>query len=239
MLNIKRFFPLLLLFLAPFAFCQVQEEDLAMLLGGMIKSDKWIIRKEALEEEFIGNVNYENEKYKLFADRAISKRKIKTYELEGNVFLSRKEKDTSISMTAERVSYNQQKDIGFAQGSKRKQVKIVYKTPENTYTLLANKIEFSKQANFFRAVGKVKLSDKTNTLQAQSATFDRQTGIFEALPQRPVFTGNNKDGDYAITADKIFIDTKAQKIKALGQAQGWIASKEEILTEENLKKLKD
>ncbi len=239
MLNIKKFLPLLLLFLAPFAFCQVQEEDLTMLLGGMIKSDKWIIRKDVLEEEFIGNVNYENEMYKLFADRVISRRKVKTYELEGKVFLSRKDGDTSISMTADRVSYNQKKDIGFAKGTKKKQVQVTYKTPENTYTLFANKIEFSKQANFFRATGKVKLTDKANTLQAQSATFDRQTGIFEALPQRPLFTGANKDGNYALISDKIIIDTKTQEIKALGQAQGWIASKEDLLTEENLKKLKD
>ena len=237
--RIKHILPLFFLFLAPLVFCQVQEKDLAMLLGGMIKSDKWVIRKDALEEEFIGNVHYENEMYKLFADKVLSKRKVKTYELKGKVFLSRTDGDISLALTAERVFYNQKKDTGFAQGKKNKQIQIVYKTPENTYTLLADKVEFSKQANFFKATGKVKLSDKTNTLQAQSATFDRQSGIFEALPQRPLFTGSSKEGDYAMTADKIVIDTKAQKVKALGQAQGWLASKEEIFTEENLKKLKD
>jgi len=237
--RIKNIFPLLFLLLAPIAFCQVQEEDLAMLLGGMVKSDKWIIRKDVLEEEFIGNVHYENEMYKLSADRVLSKRQVKIYEIEGNVILSRKEGETSLTLTAARVSYNQKKDTGFAQGSKGKQVKIVYRIPGNTYTLLANKIEFSKQANFFKAAGKVKISDKENTLQAQSATFNRASGIFEALPQRPLFTGGSKDGDYALTADKIVVNTKEQKIKALGQAQGWLASKEEILTEENLKKIKD
>lgn len=94
---------------APFVFCQT-EQDLSMLLGGMVKSDKWIIRKDSFEEEFIGNVHYENEMYKISADKALSKRKDKTYELSGNVFLSRTENNTTLTLNAGRVFYNQKKD---------------------------------------------------------------------------------------------------------------------------------
>ena len=100
-------------------------------------------------------------------------------------------------------------------------------------------MEFSRKANFFNAAGRVKLSDKENTLQAQSVTFDRESGIFEALSVRPLFTGENKDASYALTADKIIIDTKNQNFKALGQSQGWITLKKDLLSEENLKKLKE
>ena len=225
-------------FLAPFVLSQT-EQDLSMLLGGMVKSDKWIIRKDSFEEEFIGNVRYENEIYKIFADRALSKRKDKIYELSGNVFLSRTEKDTSLTLNANRVFYNQRKDTGFAQSSKKAQVKIVYTTPENIYTLLANKVEFSNKANFFKAMGKVQLSDKENTLKAEEITFDRVSGIFEALSVRPIVLGKNKDGSYALEADKIVIDTRTERFKATGKTQGWVTLQKNLMTQENLKKLKE
>ncbi len=234
----KYFFLLIFSFLAIFAFAQ-KEEDLSMLLGGMVKSDKWIIRKDSLEEEFIGNVRYENEMYKLFADKALSKRKAKTYELNGNVFLSRTADNTVLTLTAKRVFYNQNKDSGFANGSKKAQVKVVYQTPENTYTLFADKVEFSKQATFLKASGKVKLSDKENTLNAQNVTFDRISGIFEALDVRPLMVGKNQDGSYALEADKIIVDTKNGQFIAEGNAQGWLTWSKDLMADEKLKKLKD
>ena len=232
------FFALFFLSFACVCFAQ-DEADVAMLLGGMIKSDKWIIRKDAMEEEFKGNVRYENEKYKLQADKALSKRKEKKYELTGNVLLSRKDGDTTLTLTAARVYYDQNKDVGNAAGTKKKQVKVVYTMPDNTYTLLADKVEFSKQASFCKANGAVKITDKENSLKAQSATFDRISGIFEALPERPQISGKNEDGTYALEADKIIVDTKKNTIRAVGNSQGWVTLKKDIFTEENLQKLKD
>ena len=226
------------IFLAPFVLCHT-EQDLSMLLGGMVKSDKWIIRKDSFEEEFIGNVHYENEMYKISADKALSKRKDKTYELSGKVFLSRTEDDTVLTLNANRVFYNQKKDKGFAERSNKAQVKIVYTTPENVYTLLANKVEFSNKANFFKATGKVQLSDKENTLKAEEITFDRITGIFEALSARPIMLGKNKDGSYALEADKMIVNTKTGKFNAIGTPQGWLTLEKDLMTQENLKKLKE
>ena len=234
----KLFLLFTFILLAPFAFCQT-EQDLSMLLGGMVKSDKWIIRKDSFEEEFIGNVHYENEMYKISADKALSKRKEKTYELSGNVFLSRTENDTTITLNAGRVFYNQKKDTGFALSAKKSQVKIVYTTPENVYTLLANKVEFSNKANYFKATGKVQLSDKENTLKAEEITFDRVNGIFEAVSVRPIILGENKDGSYALEADKMIVNTKTGKFKATGAPQGWLTLEKDLMTRENLKKLKE
>jgi len=111
--------------------------------------------------------------------------------------------------------------------------------PENTYTLLADKVEFSKEASFCKATGNVKITDKENSLKAQSATFNRLSGIFEALPQRPQVSGQNEDGSYALEADKIIVDTKNGTIKTIGTSQGWLTLKKDLLTEENLKKLKE
>ncbi len=231
----KLFLLFIFILLTPLIYSQT-EEDLSMLLGGMVKSDKWIIRKDAFEEEFIGNVHYENEMYKIAADKVLSKRKDKTYELSGNVFLSRSEDNTTITLNAGRVFYNQKKDIGFATSAKKSQVKIVYTTPENVYTLLANKIEFSNKANFFKASGKVQLSDKENTLKAEEITFDRNSGIFEALSVRPIVLGKNKDGSYALEADKMVVNTKTGKFNATGKPQGWLTLEKDLITQGNFKR---
>lgn len=234
----KLFLLFIFISLTPLVYSQT-EQDLSMLLGGIVKSDKWVIRKDVFEEEFIGNVHYENEMYKIFADKALSKRKEKIYELSGNVFLSRSEDNTTITLNAGRVFYNQKKDTGFASSSKKDQVKIVYTTPENVYTLLANKVEFSKKANFFKATGKVQLSDKENTLKAEKVTFDRSSGIFEALSVRPIMLGKNKDGSYALEADKIIVNTKTGKFNATGKPQGWLTLEKDLMTQKSLKKLKE
>ena len=234
----KIFFLFIFILLPPFVFCQT-EQDLSMLLGGMVKSDKWIIKKDSFEEEFIGNVHYENEMYKVSADKALSKRKDKIYELFGNVFLSRTEDKTVLTLNANRVFYNQKKDMGFAQAAKKAQVKVVYTTSENVYTLLANKVEFSKKANFFKATGNVQLSDKENILKAEEVTFDRASGIFEALSARPIVLGKAKDGNYALEADNIVINTRTEKFKATGKPQGWLTLEKNLMTQENLKKLKE
>lgn len=222
----------------PFVYSQT-EQDLSMLLGGMVKSDKWIIRKDSFEEEFIGNVHYENEMYKISADKALSKRKDKTYELSGKVFLSRTDGDTTLTLNAGHVFYDQKKDKGFASAAKKAQVKIVYTTPENVYTLLANKVEFSNKANFFKAIGKVQLSDKENILKANEVTFDRIGGIFEALSVRPIVLGKNKDGSYALEADKMIVNTKTGIFNATGTPQGWLTMQKDLMTQGNLKKLKE
>ncbi len=233
----KLFLLFIFISLTPLIYSQT-EEDLTMLLGGMVKSDKWIIRKDAFEEEFIGNVRYENEMYKILADKALSKRKDKIYELLGNVFLSRSEDNTTITLNADRVFYNQKTDNGFAAGTKKMQVKIVYTTPENVYTLLANKVDFSNKANFFKASGKVQLSDKENTLKAEEVTFDRVSGIFEAISVRPIMLGQNKDGSYALEADKMIVNTKTGKFNATGKPQGWLTMKKDLMSQENFKHLR-
>ena len=105
------------------AFAQKQQtEELSAILGGMVKSDRWIIRKDKAEEEFIGNVHYENENYKISADRALSQRSLNVYTLSGNVFAQRSQDGQTISLQAAKVFFNRKKDSGYAQGSKKKQI---------------------------------------------------------------------------------------------------------------------
>ena len=93
----KFIFLSLVLALSP-ALCAAQD---TALLGGMVQSDRWIIRKDKMEEEFIGNVSYKNDIYNIKADYALSRRKEQTFTLKGNVFASQKKDDLPLGRTRE------------------------------------------------------------------------------------------------------------------------------------------
>ena len=42
-----------------------------------------------------------------------------------------------------------------------------------------------------------------------------------------------------LEADKIIVDTKTRKFKATGKPQGWLTMEKDLMTQENLKKLKE
>lgn len=211
---------ILTLFCLPLtAFTQVQ--DLNALLGGSVQSDKWLINREKEQEEFIGNVRYQNDIYNLKSDYALSARKDKTYLLKGNILASQNLEDTFTQIKAEEFFYNNKTLKGYALGKKNDQIEIIYKTPNNIFNLYGNKADFNKDTNFIKITGNSELDDLNNTLYADTITFNTQSGVFEAYGQRPVLWGFGVDGDYALQADKITADTKKVIFKAEGNIQGW------------------
>ena len=198
------------------------EQDLSALLGGSVQSDKWLINRDKEQEEFIGNVRYKNDIYSLKADYGLSDRRAKTYLVKGNILASQTLPETFTQLKAERFFYNNKTLKGYALAKKNQQVEILYKTLNNTFTLYGDRIDFDKKENFIQASGYSELNDLNNTLYADIITFNTQSGIFEAFGKRPVLWGFGIDGDYALQADKITVDTQKNAFKAKGNIQGWV-----------------
>ena len=209
-------------------FAQKNDKELSAVLGGMVQSDKWIIRKDKSEEEFIGNVKYENDIYKITADRALSQRALFAYTLSGNVFARRNQDGQTLTLKANKVFFNQKKDSGYAQGTKKKQISLSLENENNIFNLYADRLDFGRKFSSFEAQGDCELNDLNNTLYAGKMTFDTQTQIFTAETLRPLFFGYNDDGDYALQADTITADNKNGIYKAQGKVQGWIVPAEDI-----------
>ena len=223
----KKFIIPLLLILPMFLNAQDKQskgDNLSALLGGMVQSDRWLIHKDQQEEEFIGNVRYKNDIYDIRADRALSRRALQTYTLEGNVFASRQENGEFAQISADKIFYNNKEDFGYALSNKSAQVSIRYKTPQTDLSLFGDRVDFSRKFTLFKVIGDAELGDLNNTLYAGEMSFDMETGVFEAYKNRPVFFGFSEDGDYALQADKITAQTKEGFIKAQGNVQGWLTS---------------
>lgn len=220
----KFIFLTLFLALSP-ALCYAQD---TALLGGMVQSDRWIIRKDKMEEEFIGNVSYKNDIYTAKADYALSRRREQTFNLKGNVFASQKKNGTTAQITAENFFYNNKTGEGYATPKKNAQVNAVYTTQTNRLKAFGNKLDFKDKFSVFEMSGNCELDEINNTLYADKMIFDTNSGVFNAHGNRPVLWGFNPDGDYAVQADDITVQTKEGFLKAQGRVQGWVVSAKEF-----------
>ena len=206
------------------------DKNMAALLGGMVQSDSWIIRKDKAEEEFIGNVRYDNDLYKIRADRGLSQRSLRVYTLQGNVYAAREDKTAKAQIKAGKFFYDQTRDSGYALPKKGAQLELGYdaKNGGPSYALYGDRLDFGAKFTSYKLSGWAELDDKNNTLYSREMVFDLNTGVFEAYGGRPLLFGFSDDWDYAAAADKITADTRAGSYSAKGRVQGWFAPAKDI-----------
>ena len=154
--------------------------DLPEVLGGIVKSDTWIIYKEKKQEEFSGRVSYDNGAYTFRADYALSDRARNTFFARGNVFLRQQNKDGSFYESYSRQArYNYYTQQGQLDGTAQHPVRLVYHTEKNeTLTALARKATFDLAQKIYILQGDVHIErptpQGTQILTAQKATFKQQ-----------------------------------------------------------------
>ena len=77
------------------------------VLGGLVSSDSWVIYKDKQQEEFKGNVSYDNGVYAFRSDYALSERAQSRFSASGNVYLKQVEPNGPVYQAyADRARYN-------------------------------------------------------------------------------------------------------------------------------------
>ena len=154
-----------------------QKAELPDTLGGVVSSDRWIIYKEKEEEEFEGNVRYDNGTYAFRSDYALSQRKKNLFTARGNVFARyNAAQDTWYEIYADKAVYNYQTADGSAYGSGKKQIKLIYHAPKgDVVTALADRAQFNTQGQTYQLSGNIFVTyqdqkGKIATLKAQELT---------------------------------------------------------------------
>jgi len=101
------------------------------LLGGMLKSDSWVIRKDLQQEEFKGNVSYNSSLYKLKSDYALSDRAKNTFTADGNVYLMNKDLSGAIlELYSQNAVFNTVTQKGRAAAGPQNPLRIFYTVPD-------------------------------------------------------------------------------------------------------------
>ena len=182
-------------------------KEIPSVLGGIVESDSWVIYKDKQQEEFSGNVSYDNGAYVFKADYALSERALNRITARGNVYVKQTEKDGSFyEAFADWARYNYQTQKGSVKGTKKVPVKLVYRDEKKQLTTaLADHIDFDLDTRSFELAGNVRVvREGLEGAQHLSAdnVFIRQDDNYVRL------TGNAQlnDANHALAADEIVYD---------------------------------
>lgn len=182
-------------------------KEIPSVLGGIVESDSWVIYKDKQQEEFSGNVSYDNGAYVFKADYALSERALNRITARGNVYVKQTEQDGSFyEAFADWARYNYKTQKGSVKGSKKVPVKLVYRDEKKQLTTaLADHIDFDLDTRSFELAGNVRVvregPEGAQHLSADNV-FIRQDDNYVRL------TGNAQlnDANHVLAADEIVYD---------------------------------
>ena len=197
---------------------KANSKEIPPVLGGLVQSDSWIIYQEKQEEEFKGNVSYDNGAYQFRSDYALSQRAKNLFTARGNVFLQQKEPKGSIYQAyADRAQFNYKTQRGTLFSSGKNVVRLHLQDEKGqTASARAKKVSFDLMEKVFVLEGNVYMERPTpeglNTLQAQKVTVKQ-------LEDYSLLEGNAKlsDGNRTLEAQTIEYDGQHNISSAYGE----------------------
>lgn len=196
---------------------KLSAKDIPPVLGGIIQSDSWIIYKEKEQEEFSGNVSYDNGAYVFRADYALSDRARQTFSADGNVFLRQNNQDGSFYQAqADRGFYNYRTQKGTLSARGKKPVTLVYRNEKGqVITATAKQAQFDIGQKIYVLEKNVRIErptpQGTQVISAQKVTF-KQLQDYARLEGDAALT----DGKRTLTADVIIYDGQNDASYAYG-----------------------
>lgn len=230
------------------------------VLGGIVKSDEWVIYKEKEQEEFKGHVSYDNDVYTFKADYGLSERKQNTFTATRNVYIRQKDpQGPTYEVWTDYGRYNYKTGKGILKSTSTRPTRLTLTEPtqtvqararyisfdtnaqifvltgnvyvkrittEGTQILQADKVTVKQLENYVRLDGNAKLSDSARNLEADTIIYDGDRNESYAYGARPLATGSDEQGTFAIIADKVTSDAQGNVVKLDGRVQGWVVSPE-------------
>lgn len=192
-------------------------KDFPSILGGVVKSDQWVIYKDKQQEEFSGNVFYDNGIYAFKADYALSERALHRITAKGNVYLKQKEEDHSYEAYADWARFNYKTQQGTLNTTRKgHSLKLIY-TDENNIpvTATAQKATFDLNTQLFTLEGDVRV-ERTSNEGVQSMSANKIT--IKKLEDFVLLEGNAmlSDGENTLEAQSILYDGAHNTSSAYG-----------------------
>ena len=196
---------------------KLSAQQLPQTLGGLVQSDSWIIYKDKQQEEFSGNVSYDNGAYIFKADYALSDRAKNTFSARGHVFLRQNNPDGSFYQgQADRGWYNYKTQKGALFAEQNQPVRLVYHNEKGQQmTATSRKVNFDLNQKIYVLEKDVHLEQQTaqgtQTITAQKATL-KQTDEYILLEGKATIS----DGKRTLLANTFIYDKKNNVSYAYG-----------------------
>jgi lipopolysaccharide export system protein LptA len=210
-----------------------KKADLPPVLGGIVRSDQWVIKKNPPLEEFIGNVSYKNPYYEIKADHAIFNRLTGVFFAEGNVWGKKQWADGSITeMFCHTAEYDRNAQIATAYSNGKGFVKINHTEPKlGSWQSESKKALFDEATQRVDLVGEVSITGEKNNARAEKISYYYEGDSFEFIGN-PVIWGIYKNYDFAVTGKKAKSTDFFNNLEVNEKVKGWIKTKNGVLFNE-------
>ncbi len=188
------------------------------MLGGVLLSDTWTVYQDKAEEEFEGNVRYDNAQYIFRADYALSQRKQNRFTARGNVYIRHNDQNNVwYELYAHEVVYNYKTGLGTAKSSKKQPIKLVYHTEkDDLVTAYAQRAEIDTKKEIYQLSGNA-IVIHTNA-QGNTVTLKADKMSVRKQDQYALLQGNAsvENEQYHFQAKTLEYDGVAQQAYAYG-----------------------
>lgn len=205
--------------------------DIPTVLGGIVRSDKWVVKRNPPREEFTGNVSYKNPYYEVKADWALFERNAGLFSAKGNVWGKKIWSDDAITeMFCHTALYDRKKSIAQGYPKEGEFVRIFHFEPDHgQWKSTARKVLFDENAQRVDLIREVRvISDKNNAL-ADKISYYYKGDSFE-FSGNPVIWGTYREYDFAVTGKKAKSENFFDNLEVKEKVRGWVKGKDGVLT---------
>jgi len=196
-------------------------EDL--LMGSVVKSDRWKMDRANDREVFEGNVSFRNPRYTLKADHALYLRPAQTWNMKGSVYMLRRfEGGGQVEVNCDRAVYLEtQEEATLERGALP--VRLKYTGADGR--LLRGRSDRSVaeyKKGLMNFAGDFALSTENLDLYSEKGLYDNAEATFLMHGSRPAAVGVRQGYDFAIGAERIKFFKDSRDIKFYNRVSGWV-----------------
>lgn len=218
---------LVFLFISAALFAQAKETDkMPSVLGGVVRSDKWTIKREIGEEIFEGKVSYRNANYNFKSDYAIAYKNQGIFKASGKVEATYLENGQFKAQAfCDKADYNMDKREGVLTAAKGRQVLLKYKMQSGDIAdAYADKVYFYDMQKTVKLMGSVHLKNSEFESKSDSGEFN-YTDDSGILYGNVMVKGKYTDNDFAVVGSSATIKD-FEVINFTGDVKGWAKTEE-------------
>ena len=196
-------------------------EDL--LMGSVVKSDRWKMDRANDREIFDGNVSFRNPRYTLKADNALYLRPAQTWNMNGSVYMLRRfERGGQVEVNCDRAVYLETLvEATLERGAQP--VRLKYTGADGRLLRgLANRSQAEYKKGMMTFTGAFSLSTENLDLYSEKGIYDNAEATFLMYDSPPAAVGARQGYDFAIGAERIKFFKDSRDIKFYNRVSGWV-----------------
>lgn len=198
-----------------------------LMMGSVVKSDKWTMDRANDREIFDGAVSFRNAAYNLKADHAVYDRKTATWAVSGSVYCLRKFPDGSdIELYCDNGTYRE--NLEYAELFRgRELIRMKYLSPEGKILRgRCDRINSDNTKAVMDFLGNFYLRTENMEIFSANAFYSDAERSFLIYGSTPVAVGAREVRDFAMTGEKMKYFRDTGDVKLYNNVAGWVKAED-------------